>query len=164
MHNQSTESNQVTVNDLSKNYPSIPWYELFNKVLSSSGIFIDSSEIIIVDDFKFIADLEELINVTPKRVIANYLTWQSVQNVLSYLPYKFQKIFDKFTNIVKKTTETKVRAYECLKEVQESLNIPLSIMYVKHNFNQPMKNDIFNIFQNIKSEMIKYFKMVSIYT
>ena len=160
--NISTVPIQITVDDLSKTHPSIPWYQIFNKVLKPSGISIGSHEIVIVEDMEFIADLEELIKITPKRVIANYLTWRVVHDTLPSLSDRFQKIHDRFAIIVGETPVVQPRAYKCFNEVDELLSVALNVMYVKNNFDQQMENDIFSIFQNIKNKMMEYFKTVKI--
>ena len=74
----------MTVSELSVLYPSIPWLEYFNKLLSPI-LKIDPNELINVKEPKFIAGLEKILFLTPRRVLANYAIWRVVRDSVGYL-------------------------------------------------------------------------------
>lgn len=57
----------MTVQELQQRYTFIDWKEYMNNVLNMPDIKIDYDETVIVAVPKFISDLEQLLNETPKR-------------------------------------------------------------------------------------------------
>ena len=58
--------NKMTVGDLATKWPSIPWLDYINRLLSPYHK-IDGSEPVIVDVPSYITEFEKLIAATPKR-------------------------------------------------------------------------------------------------
>ena len=81
--NGSALYNPLTLDVLSNKYPSIPWKEYLNTLLS--GITeIQQNEIINVFEPKFIAGLEKLLKTTSPRVLANYATWRVIRESIDF--------------------------------------------------------------------------------
>lgn len=57
----------MTVDELQRKYPSIPWVEYINTLLDIPDIKIGVDERVIVSVPKYIGDLETLLSNTPKR-------------------------------------------------------------------------------------------------
>lgn len=57
--------NPMSIADLQKKFPSIPWQEYLNKLLNPLTIRHD--DIIIVNSLKYLSDLEAILSNTPKR-------------------------------------------------------------------------------------------------
>lgn len=58
--------NPMTIHELQRKFPSIPWVEYINTLLAPDTQ-IESNEVIIVSVPKFLNDFEALISRTPKR-------------------------------------------------------------------------------------------------
>ena len=76
---------------MNEKYPSIPWVEYFNRILSSNVSFVTDDEIVVVDVPSYITDLERLLEKTPKRVQANYVMWRVAASTVSYLNSDIRK-------------------------------------------------------------------------
>lgn len=142
----------MTLKELSEKHSSIPWLELFNHVFNSSGIVIDETEVVIIEDTEYIKKLEELIEITPKRVLANYLAWKVVQSSLEYMPSEFRKLEADFSNQVHGTAQSPDRPSKCVSEVMKAFPIAISAMYVRMHFDQGIKDDVNEIVLNIKKQ------------
>lgn len=59
--------NPMSVADLQKKFPSIPWQEYINNMLISQTI--EQDDVIIVNNPKYFSDLEKLLDNTPKRYV-----------------------------------------------------------------------------------------------
>ena len=80
----------MTVADLSRVYPSIPWLEYMNKILAPF-VHVDEREVVNVKEPKFVTELERLLAVTPRRVQANYALWRVVRDSVDYLNEEIRK-------------------------------------------------------------------------
>ncbi|XP_031781394.1 neprilysin-2 [Nasonia vitripennis] len=158
---QSQEQTKMTLKELSKNYPSIPWLELLNHVFNPSGVIIDETEVVIIEDLEYITKLEKLIEITPKRVIANYLVWKVVQSSLGYMPSEFRVLEADYLNQVNGRTQTPDRASKCLTDVMKAFPIAVSAMYVRENFDQSIKDDVSEIVSNIKKQTKRNLEKIS---
>ncbi|XP_058805565.1 neprilysin-2-like isoform X2 [Phymastichus coffea] len=150
----------ISIRELSFKFPSIPWLELLNKILNPSGIFINDTEEVYLEDPNFIVQIVKLIDITPKRVLANFLSWRITQITLMYMPKKLKKVATDFRSIIDGTKKTMSRMYWCLNEIMEAFPVSLSAMFVRKNFNQRIKYTINEIVENIRNETRKNFLMV----
>lgn len=105
-NDQSTES--ISIEKLSMNYPSIPWLEYINTILSPIAV-LDQNVTIIVKKPKLMKNLENLLLDTPKRILANYALWRVVEYSTDYLGNKFRKRQNQFKADVTGLTELKPR-------------------------------------------------------
>lgn len=73
----SVINNQFSIEQLQEEYPDINWIEYFNGC-TRDLVPIDKNEVVIVVDTDYLKLLTEILNVTPKRVVANYMGWRLV--------------------------------------------------------------------------------------
>lgn len=146
---------QISIKELSSKYPSIPWLELLNKILNKNDIFINETEKVYIVDPQFISGIVKLIEKTPKRVLANFLSWRVTQLTLMYMPRKLKKVATDFTSIIEGTKKTMNRVSWCLNEIMEAFPVSLSAMFVRKNFNQSVRRTINEIFENIRNQTRK---------
>lgn len=161
MINTTESDNEITIGELSKKYPSIPWVTLLNKVFNPSGVFLDVTEKVHVTDPKFISELEKLIESTPKRVLANFLAWHVASLTFMYMPEKLREISLTFASQMDGTKKTMNRVSWCLTEIMEGFPISLSATFVKKYFNKQMKENIFEILVNVKNQIKKNLEEVN---
>lgn len=91
--------NQMSIEELSINYPDIPWQEYLRGTLSST-IKFDENLTIVVKDPKFFSDFGHLIRKTPKRVLANYALWRNMEHSIKLLDGEMRKKYLQFeTNV-----------------------------------------------------------------
>ncbi|XP_033212281.1 neprilysin-2-like [Belonocnema kinseyi] len=138
-NNQTALNNLMTVKELTKKYPSIPWKEYFNKMLNSVL----------------------LIKKTPKRVVANYLCWKAVEDSLAFLPEKLLNLQIDFSNADSDTTESEGKWRECLGMTNNNvLMASVGALYVRKYFTPESKKSAEEIAVDIKQQLKKDLKKV----
>ena len=68
-------------------YPSIPWLDILNNLLSGV-VVINETEVINVEQPEFLASLEKILinyNSLSPRVLANYAVWRVIKTDMWYL-------------------------------------------------------------------------------
>ncbi|XP_014208534.1 neprilysin-2-like [Copidosoma floridanum] len=160
MVNVTEVDNQMSIRDLSRKYPSIPWLNLLNKMFNPSGVFVNDTETIFVADLDYIPKLEYLLKATPKRVVANYLAFYLTHVTLMYMPERLRQAVLDFNNVVEGTKQSMNRESWCLNEIMEAFPISVSAMYVRKYFNKDMKDSVLELVKNIKDQSKKRLKEV----
>lgn len=149
----------MTVRELSKTYPSIPWKEYFNTLLAPN-IQVDEEEVVIVSVPNYIASLEKLLATTPKKVQANYVMWRAAASSVSYLTDEIRKRQLQYSTALSGKTEREPRWKECIDTVSGSLAISVGAMYVRKYFKQDAKNNAVEMVADIRKEFTKILKKV----
>lgn len=160
MQDVTKTNSQMTIEELSQKYPKIPWLKLINKVFNLSGIRVNNNETVTVVDLKYLSAVEKLIQITPKRELANFLAWKLVEQALAYMPQALRQIASAFTNEVSGTTRIMNRESWCLNEIMEAFPISLSAMYVRKYFNNDIKEKVTEILHNVKNQIKKNLEQV----
>lgn len=75
--NLSILYNPFTIQQLQTSYPFIDWLDYVNWNLNDV-VRVDESETVIILDTRYLAQIETILQSTPKRTIANYFAWRSV--------------------------------------------------------------------------------------
>lgn len=151
--------NPMTVAELSKTFPSVPWREYFNTLLFPS-VQVSKNELVIVNVPSFISDLEDLLNKTPKRVQANYVMWRAAAASVSYLTEEIRKRQLAYSTALSGKTEREARWKECVDIVSGSLSISVGAMYVRQYFNEDAKKNAIEMVADIRQEFTKILKKV----
>lgn len=151
----------MTVKELSKNFPSIPWMEYFNTLLAPN-VRIEENEVVIVSVPSYIKSLEVLLSNTPKRVQANYVMWRAAAASVSYLTENIRKRQLQYSTALSGKTEREARWKECVDIVSASLSISVGAMYVRKYFKEDAKKNALEMVADIREEFTKILKKVTI--
>lgn len=92
------ENKKYSIKQLNNDYPSINWTEFFHWNLNS--IHVNETEIIIAiyGAADFLDHVDDLINKTSKRTIANYIAWRFIKESSQYLNYDFHGANDRLSD------------------------------------------------------------------
>ncbi|XP_011494888.1 PREDICTED: membrane metallo-endopeptidase-like 1 isoform X1 [Ceratosolen solmsi marchali] len=151
--------NLMTVRELDKNFPTIPWLEYFNTLLLP-GISITEDEQVIVNVPSFISDLERLLQQTSKRVQANYIMFRAAASSVSYLTDDIRKVQLAYSTVVNGKTEREPRWKECVEIVSGSFSISIGALYVRKYFKDDAKKNAVEMVSDIRQQFMKILKMV----
>lgn len=151
----------MTLVELTKNYPSVPWKEYFSRLLPSS-IIIEEDEVAIVNVPSYITDLEKLMAQTPKRIQANYVMWRAAAASVSYLNDDIRKRQLAYSTAVSGRTEREARWKECVDIVSDSLSISVGAMYVRKYFNEDAKKNAVEMVMDIRQQFNQILKQVRV--
>lgn len=157
--NASLLYNPMSIEELSKNFSSIPWKEYFNTLLAPSA-HVEDNEVVIVSVPSFISSLEKLLSTTPKRVQANYVMWRAAAASVSYLTENVRKRQLQYSTALSGKTEREARWKECVDIVSGSLSISVGAIYVRKYFKEDAKKNALEMVADIKEEFTKILKKV----
>ncbi|CAK9798490.1 Nep2 [Anthophora plagiata] len=151
--------NPMTVRELSKTYPSIPWKEYFNALLQPS-VQVDEEEVVIVSVPSYITSLEKLLATIPKRVQANYVMWRAAAASVSYLTDDIRKRQLQYSTALSGKTEREPRWKECVDTVSGSLATSVGAMYVRKYFKEDAKKNAMEMVADIREEFTKILQKI----
>lgn len=146
----------MTIAELKMKYPYIEWLKYLNSK-SYSKIRFNDSDLVILQQPTYYDQLENVLNQTEKRTIANYIMWRDISDYIPYLKNADLRDmeFEFFKTITGKISKN-ARWTDCVKAVSGMLNIAVSSMYVREHFRDfRIKDDIIAMTAEISSEFEK---------
>ncbi|XP_057331036.1 neprilysin-2-like [Microplitis mediator] len=144
--------NPMSITELEKKYPSIPWLEYINKLLKPSAI-VDKNETVIVSAPYFMSEFEKLINTTSKRTQANYIGVRLIQDSVFFLNKEIRKIQVDFLTTITGRTRREARSKECFEDISNNVPLVIGSLYVKKYFNEDVKNNTAEMVNNIENQL-----------
>lgn len=147
--------NPVNISELISAYPFVDWVNYINSRLTE-GLKFDESDRVIVQNFNYFNQLEEILNKTEKRTIANHVIWRELAEYLSYLTNDLREMEFEFYKTFTGRSIQMARWHNCIKNVAGLFNIAVSSMYVREHFkDERIKQDISDIVSEISKEFEK---------
>ncbi|RWS05454.1 hypothetical protein B4U79_07475 [Dinothrombium tinctorium] len=86
----SREEN-MTLAEMSANYPNVPWLKILQTVFKTVDIEIDENDRVFPDNKYYLKNIGELLNNQTKRTLANYIGWKIIYKFGAKAIYEFQK-------------------------------------------------------------------------
>ncbi|KAJ8983665.1 hypothetical protein NQ317_003452 [Molorchus minor] len=151
--------NPMTMDELQAKFPSIPWMEYMNNLLTPDTS-VTHDETVVVSVPSYIRDFESLISRTPKRIQANYVMWRAAASSVSYLTEKLRKRQLDYTTVVTGRTEREARWKECIDISAGSLSIASGALYVRKYFNEDARQNAKGMVADIREEFQDILKKV----
>lgn len=157
MTNMTLLNNPMTIAQLSMRYPSIPWKKYINNI-AASYFTVDDNEIINVLIPDFIPKFIELMNITSKRVQADYAMWRVAEYSVKYLTEDMLRSWLKFDSKYNGITKLPLRWKKCVQDSTAFLGT--HALYIKKYFSETAKNNAIQMVTSIKNEFNKVLQMV----
>lgn len=150
--------NKINVSILEEMVPEIKWNVLIDYIFDYIGLSDKVDLSIVVHCEKYLRHLVVLLNRTPPRTVANYITWRFVMKYLPYLDIHFRRLYYDFRREVPVRAEERTffaRWKECVHLATEGFGMALASLYVKQEFNEEMENEIKFLISSLKESFIK---------
>ncbi|KAK0074956.1 hypothetical protein PV325_007594 [Microctonus aethiopoides] len=151
--------NPMTLMELTKNFPSVPWKEYFNRLLAPK-VSVDDNEIVIVNVPSYISEFSKLISKTPRRIQANYAMWRAASASVSYLNEDIRKRQLEYATELSGKTEREARWKECIDIVAGSLSLSVGSLYIKKYFDGEAKKNAVEMVDDIRMKFNDILKKV----
>lgn len=103
----------MTVLQMQDKFPTIPWLKTFNIMLAPI-VTVNEDEVVIVHNPSYLEKLDEVLEQTTKRIQANYLLWNAVRDVISYLNEELRLRQLKYSQTLSGRTARAPRWKECV--------------------------------------------------
>ncbi|ODM94494.1 Neprilysin-11 [Orchesella cincta] len=136
--------NPMTIQQMNLQYPSIPWLELFQRIMPPT-VSITKDEIIMVSVPAFLVWLPKLI-----QVMANYAVWRVVSASVPYLHGSARSQQLEFMSSITGQKQRQPRWKECTTIVQTNLGNAAGAMYVRRYFNEKSKSEAMEMVRDIQ--------------
>ncbi|XP_008479985.1 neprilysin-2-like [Diaphorina citri] len=151
--------NPMKITELQERYPSIPWTEYINTILSPNAQLKDDETIIVMEP-EYIHDLEKLLSTTPKRTMANYVMWRATADSVSYLTEAIRARQSAYIKAVTGVSEQQARWKDCVDAVKASFPLAIGSLYVRKYFKEAAKSNAVEMVQLMREEMYKIISSV----
>ena len=122
----------------------VDWLKLTNKIYETlnSSLRLTSDEPIIVGNPDFYQAIPDLIESTPKRVIANYFGWVIASSLGPYTVNAFKKAAFEFDHVMTGAVKDTELWKDCLDIVSGYLQYAASRLYVDKSFSKEDKKQV----------------------
>lgn len=151
--------NPYTVDQLQREYPSVPWLEYLQTLLPSH-VTIGNDELVVVSVPSYLKSLEGLLSHTPKRVMANYVMWRAAGASVTYMTEELRNRQLKYHSALTGKTEREPRWKECVDIVAGGLSLSVGSIYVRKYFNEEAKKAALEMVDDIRQEFLHILKEV----
>ncbi|XP_049945688.1 neprilysin-2 isoform X2 [Schistocerca serialis cubense] len=145
--------NPRTVEQLQREYPSVPWLEYLQKLLPPH-VTISNDELIVVSVPSYLKSLEVLLSHTPKRVMANYVMWRAAGASVTYMTEELRNRQLKYHSALSGKTEREPRWKECVDIVAGGLSLSVGSIYVRKYFKEEAKKAALEMVDDIRQEFL----------
>lgn len=141
--------NRMSIAELQAKHPYIDWLDYFNGILPHESQ-LTSEDLIVTFNVDFLDKLGDLIESTPKKVVANYVMWRVVMDFVNYLPSDLRIRQHEYKKILTGKEVREVRWQECIDLVLEHFAHAFGSLYVQKHFKESAKT--------MTVEMVEYIK------
>jgi len=127
--------------------PTFPWLEHIRYVLSPRNI--TEKDYIVVLCNEYLADLIQLINSTPKRILSNYMMWRMVKDMVPFLSKDFTDAYKSFKEKLTGKGQRKTREETCYRYTDEILGPLVGGLFIRREFTVEDKKEVEEMMQLI---------------
>lgn len=138
---------------MEKNFPSIPWKEYFLSILPAGIVISDEERVDVQVPFNYLAEYENIINTTSKRVQANYALLRVIYFSIDYCFNEKIRIRTQQYEADEQGGPTKVPARwkQCLDFINP-LFMAMDALYVRKYFNQNDKREAMKLVNAMRKQ------------
>jgi predicted metalloendopeptidase len=151
--------NPMTIKEVQANYSYVDWIDYINTILPPN-IKVNENETIIVSVPSFMTELGKLLEITPKRTIANYVMWRITGFSSFFLTDELRKRQLQYSTVLSGKQDEEPRWKECIDIVSGSLPISVGALYIRKHFKEDSKRVALEMVQNIRAEFEKILQNV----
>ncbi|CAF0711928.1 unnamed protein product [Brachionus calyciflorus] len=148
----------MTIAGLIEEMPKFDWKGfiidgIFNEI---KNVTIDQNEPIVVEDFRylqFISDLIDKVDSTYKKSdLENLIVWSAIKTEITFLPKKYKEAKLEFDKVYKGTKSSHPRIITCSSYVLDVMEFAVGRLYVMKHFNNYSKQAATEMIENIRIE------------
>lgn len=146
-HDTGAIYNKMSIGDLAKDVPNFQWLEYFSKFIPYQ---LGYKENLVSFAPEYMKDMAKLLEVTDKRIIANYVVWRVVLEFLPDLPEIYQKVRREFRAKSQGITRDKPRWQKCVELTNDDMGMAVGAMFIRENFKKESKDAALNMIHNLR--------------
>lgn len=150
--------NPMTVNELQQKYPAIYWLEYLNNILILPESQVTSKTEVSVHSPRYIAAIDDILQRTSKRVLANYIIFDVIRSFELFVPDDIRNREQQYATIITGAQEREPRWSECVSKTTSRFDLASSSIYVRKHFDPESKKSAEIMVDDIKNEFIELLK------
>lgn len=141
--------NPMTVSELTKRYPGVPWPKFVNTLLFNyTNLYEDGKINVAVPSF--LDNVEKLLNATSPRVLANYAIWKVTESSAAMLSDRIRDQRRELSKLLSGSTVRPPRWRKCVSDVTNNFHLAASSLYVRKFFDESAKKNAMDMIRNIR--------------
>ncbi|XP_031343736.1 neprilysin-2-like isoform X1 [Photinus pyralis] len=150
----------ISIAELQRRYPSFNWIEYINGVVDAVDYTVLLDDQVIIRSPFYLTELENLLQWTSKRVLANYMMWRAVKSSVQFLTESLRnRRFDYFQEAFG-ITDRMPRWKECVNVVTKGIPFAVGVLYVQRYVDEDTKEVIYEMVASIRSQFMEMIKLV----
>lgn len=150
----------ISVAELQRRYSTINWIEYINGVVDAPDFTVLFDDQVIIRSSFYLSELENLLQWTSKRVLANYMMWRAVKSSVQFLTEQLRnRRFDYFQTAFG-ITDRIPRWKECVNVVTKGIPFAVGIMYVQKYVQEDTKEIVFEMVASVRNQFMEILKLV----
>ncbi|CAI9741548.1 neprilysin-1-like isoform X2 [Octopus vulgaris] len=141
---------KFTIEELTNKLPEFDWLKYLTETFSAANITLTTEQPVVVYALDFLTNLVQILKVTPKKTLANYLVWRIIMNRVNNLPKKYRDMKkDYHERIFGQQSETP-RWRECATFVADNLGNAIGRLFIANYFDEEAKKSAKEMIHNIR--------------
>ncbi|XP_070562167.1 membrane metallo-endopeptidase-like 1 [Ptychodera flava] len=132
-------SNKMTISQVQYNVTGFDWIYFFRNLGASWSEDLQDSEEIIVSELRYLREITEVVQNTPKRTIANYIVWITIMKQISQLSSKFRDVKQRYDEVLYGAASERVRWQTCVDHVNDVMRFAVGRMFVDVHYDEESK-------------------------
>lgn len=129
---------RIPVAEVQNLFPYIDWLTYINELFAPHKT-LEPYDAILVSGVNYFKLLGDVIQKTPKRVIANYMGWRMLWQSVNSLSQKFVDIHDKLDRALTGSRAKHPRWHVCVKQTKTNFPLGMGALYVRRYFDESKK-------------------------
>lgn len=146
--------NKMAAGELYKLAPNIDWQRYLRALLKDDQLDMDRDEVIVRVP-SFLRNIDQLLERTEPRIVANYMIWRIVRHSMSGLSRRWRELAHKYSTVTTGRQVEEPRWEQCLGSIDGTLGTALSALYVKNHFNERSKAAALEMVDYIRDEFLR---------
>ncbi|RZC32674.1 Peptidase M13 N domain containing protein, partial [Asbolus verrucosus] len=146
------KGHSITIKKLEETYSYVPWLEYINIFLQPVSKVVTYADNITVIYPPYFKKLEYVMKNTSKRTLINFIHWQVIKHLLTYLNSNIRSLETEFKKMLTGVSEREPRWKE--------ISIATGALYVQHFFKKEAKQAVIGLIDEIKEQFVETLKTV----
>ncbi|KAF5305122.1 hypothetical protein FQA39_LY09384 [Lamprigera yunnana] len=154
-------SRRFTIEEYQKQYTNIDWLSFINNILKPSAKISKNDYVYFAND-ELLKKLLTLYEKTPRRIQANYIIWNVVERMISYLSKDLQQLESNYICQTSRVTPSKDKLKYCKRIINTSFRpSPLYINYARKYLPAEKRHKVQEMLHSVKFEFLKLLRETS---
>ncbi|XP_052270674.1 neprilysin-1-like isoform X2 [Dreissena polymorpha] len=151
-HDTGARYKKISIGELAQRVPAFDWLRYFNRFLPDK---VDQSEMIVVFTENYLIKVVDLVKITDKRVVSNYILWRLILLFIPELTTAFQEIQNEYRKVMHEVTQSKPRWNKCVEYLNARLGPATGAMFVREKFRKESKHVAMEMIANLRAAFIE---------